>query len=318
MLDECLMALSRSTMGPLECLVVDDASTEGVYSVAERHGARVIALDHNAGPARARNIGAAHARGELLLFLDADVCIHSDAIARILDHFRREPSLDAVIGAYDDSPSAQTAVSQYRNLLHCYTHRAGRRDAATFWAGCGAIRKAAFSRSGGFDDGYGRPAVEDIELGLRLKAAGGRILLDPEIQVTHLKRWTFMRMVRTDIFDRGVPWTRLILRSGFMPDDLNLRRSQRLSVLAVFLLILAVCFRAEWAALACALLCALLNVRFYSFLAARRGWRFLLKAVPLDFLFHLYSGFAFLLGTGLHLFSGVKASFSAIAGEETP
>lgn len=316
-LERCLAALARSAVPPLECLVIDDASTDPVKSVAERHGARLIVLKHRAGPARARNIGALYAQGDLILFLDADVCIHADAITRILDHFRSDASLDAVIGAYDATPEAPAAVSQYRNLLHCYTHRTARPDASTFWAGCGAIRKEAFSRCGGFDVSYGRPAVEDIELGLRLKASGGRILLDPEIQVTHLKRWTLMSMIRTDVFDRGVPWMRLILRSGFMPDDLNVRISQRLSVVAVYLLVLAVYFQAEWAGLACAFLVAALNARFYSFLAARRGWQFLLPAVPLHFLFHFYSGIAFFIGATQHLFSGMKSTLSAMAREET-
>ncbi len=50
-------------------------------------------------------------------------------------------------------------------------------------------------------------------------------------------------MVRTDVFDRGIPWTLLILRAGRMPDDLNVRWTQRLSILGVaaLLLLTAVC-----------------------------------------------------------------------------
>jgi len=84
MLDECLGALSRSAVKPLECIVVDDASTDGAQLVAERHGARVIVLEDRRGPANARNLGALHAHGDLILFLDADVCIHADALGRIL------------------------------------------------------------------------------------------------------------------------------------------------------------------------------------------------------------------------------------------
>jgi hypothetical protein len=57
---------------------------------------------------------------------------------------------------------------------------------------------------------FSRPQIEDIELGYRLSARGYRILLQPEIQVTHLKRWTFATMLKADFMDRGVPWARLL------------------------------------------------------------------------------------------------------------
>jgi glycosyltransferase involved in cell wall biosynthesis len=302
---------------PLECIVVDDASTDGAQQVAERHGARVIVLGERQGPARARNFGARHAHGDLILFLDADVCIHADAMARILDNFRRDPSLDAVIGAYDDEPAAAPFVSQYRNLLHCFTHRAGRPEASTFWAGCGAIRKEAFLKCGGFDDRCDRPAIEDIELGSRLKANGGRILLDATVQVQHLKEWTFANMLRTDVFDRGIPWTRLILRAGSMPDDLNVRWSQRLSVALAFLLMAGLYLGSLKAVIGCALAMVGLNWHFYVFLAALRGLLFAFRAVPIHVLFHIYSAVAFLLGTCLHLVSLIRPSVSELPGEET-
>jgi len=315
-LERCLESLSRSALAPLECVVVDDASAEDVKAVAERHGARLIRLGHRQGPAQARNMGALDARGRIILFLDADVCIHEDAITRIVDHFRRDPSLDAVIGAYDDSPAAAPFVSQYRNLLHCFTHRAGRREASTFWTACGAIRREAFLRCGGLDESFGRPAIEDIEFGTRLRDAGGRILLDPLIQVQHLKCWTLARMLHTDIFDRGIPWTRLILEAGSMPDDLNVRWSQRLSVILVFLLALALSSGSAGVALGCTAAVAAVNWRFYRFLWRRRGVLFMLSAVPMHFLFHFYSGLAFVVGTILHFLGLLRPSASEIPGEE--
>jgi len=317
MLERCLDALSRSTVRPLESIVVDDGSADDSKTVAERFGARVIVLDQCQGPARARNVGARHAHGDLILFLDADVCIHDDAIGRILEHFNQDPSLDAVIGAYDDQPAAAPFVSRHRNLLHCFTHREGHREASTFWSGCGAVRRETFLQHG-FDERYYRPAIEDIEFGARLRSAGGRIRLDAAIQVQHLKCWTFLDMLKTDILDRGVPWTRLILRTGSMPDDLNVRWSQRLSVALVFLLVVVI-WRADVTATAsCALALTCLNLRFYAFLAARNGPWFALRAVPLHFLFHFYSGVAFLLGVALHVKSLTKPSVSEIPDEEIP
>ncbi len=316
-LEQCLQALADSTVQPLECLVVDDASSDDPRAVAARYGARLVVLEKRVGPARARNTGAREARGDVLLFLDADVCIHADALMRVAENFRREPRLDAVIGAYDDAPAVATFISQYRNLLHCFTHRSGKREASTFWAGCGAVRKAAFLRCGGMNENYGEPAIEDIEFGARLKAGGGRILLDAAIQAKHLKHWTFMNMLRTDIFHRGVPWTRLILRSNSMPNDLNVRWSQRLSVALAFLLIALLTAGEGKIAALCAAVLAGLNLPFYAFLLARGGAFFMLRAVPLHFLFHLNCGAAFALGACGHFWAVVKPSTSEVSGEET-
>ena len=117
-------------------------------------------------------------------------------------------------------------MSRFKNLLHHFTHQHSQGEASTFWVGCGAIRREVFGALGGFYGGYGRPAVADIELGMRLKEAGQRILLDPAIQVTHLKYWTLASLFKSDIFDRAVPWSRLILRQGRLPVTLNIEFSR--------------------------------------------------------------------------------------------
>lgn len=243
-LEACLAHLAASVSAPVECIVVDDGSTDGSAEVARRYGAKVLSTGGRAGPARARNIGAREARGEILFFLDSDVCVHPDTLERLRQDFQADPQLDALIGSYDASPGSHDFLSQYKNLMHYFVHQHGRQEACTFWSGCGAIRRAVFLEHAGFDESYERPAVEDIELGYRLRMAGRKVLLDKGLQVKHLKRWTFWGLVKTDILDRGIPWTELILRDRCMPNDLNLELSQRVSVALAFLL-LGICVAAS-------------------------------------------------------------------------
>jgi glycosyltransferase involved in cell wall biosynthesis len=242
----CLERLARSTELPYECLVVDDGSTDDSVEVARRFGVSVLSTGGRRGPAYARNLGAKAATGTILFFIDADVCVHTDTLARVLWNFRIDPQLDALIGSYDDSPESPDFLSQYRNLMHCFVHQHSRSEAATFWSGCGAIRKQVFLEFSGFDESYKRPAIEDIELGFRLVQADKKIVLDHTLLVNHLKRWTFWNLVKTDILDRGVPWTELILRDRHMPRDLNLQLSQRVSVAIAFLLFLVATVGAIW------------------------------------------------------------------------
>jgi cellulose synthase/poly-beta-1,6-N-acetylglucosamine synthase-like glycosyltransferase len=204
--------------------------------VAAQNGAKVIATGGRSGPARARNLGVKAATGEIVLFLDADVCVAPDTLSKIGDEFSWDPDLSALMGSYDDSPSEQNFVSQYRNLMHYFVHQNGRREATTFWAGCGAVRRQVFLDVGGFDERYGTPAIEDIELGYRLSRAGLKLALRADLQVKHLKAWNLGSMMKADFFYRALPWSELTLQSSRMPNDLNLRISQRISVALVFIL----------------------------------------------------------------------------------
>lgn len=245
-LRQCLDALAGSETAPFECIVVDDCSDDDTPDVAKEFGATVLHTNERCGPAGARNLGARTATGDILFFLDSDVCVHPDTVRRVADSFAADPGLAAVIGSYDDSPRSKDFISQYKNLMHSFVHQRSRQEASTFWSGCGAIRREIFLEFGGFDDSYNRPSIEDIELGYRLYEAGRRIALHRDIQVKHLKHWTFWNLIKTDIFDRGIPWTELIHRDHHMPNDLNVHISQRISVALVFLLSGMSLFAAFW------------------------------------------------------------------------
>ncbi|MGC4048940.1 MAG: glycosyltransferase family 2 protein [Paludibaculum sp.] len=237
LLVQALEAMAASRVKPFELLVVDDCSTDDSAQVARSYGAQVLRTSGQSGPAHARNLGAHAAKGDVLFFLDADVCVHPDTIELVADAFT-DPQLDALMGSYDDEPAEPDFLSQYKNLMHCFVHHTSRSEACTFWSGCGAIRREVFQEYSGFDESYERPAIEDIELGYRLTEAGRRIMLDRNVQVKHLKRWSFWNLLKTDIFDRGIPWTELILRDNHMPNDLNIQLSQRVSVALVYVLTL--------------------------------------------------------------------------------
>ena len=307
-LERCLEALLASDFRDYEIVVVDDGSADGSAAAASQaRGVEVHALGARRGPAAARNRGSAHARGSIILFVDADIVVRIDTLARVAAHFRLSPSLAAVFGSYDDVPAAQNFVSQFKNLLHHFVHQQSLTQAETFWAGCGAVRREALEAVGGFDERkYNRPSIEDIELGRRLRRAGFRIILDRELQVTHLKRWTLSSMLRADIFDRALPWSRLILRDGGMINDLNLRVSDRVSAaltgLAVALLFLSYLRPMLLAAMLATLTAVfLLNLRFHCFLKEQRGLWFAARSFALLTLYYFYSGTVFALCCCAHV-----------------
>src|SRR5690606_3775923 len=121
-------------------------------------------------------------------------------------------------------------------LRHHEVHqRAGRANprASTFWSGLGAARRESLLAAGGFAPRYGRPSIEDVELGARLVAAGGAILIVPEAQGTHLKNWSVRELWRTDVLQRAIPWAAMAVERGELPQSLNADRRGRVSALAL-------------------------------------------------------------------------------------
>ncbi len=294
---EPLLAMARRGE-ILEVIVVDDGSTDRSATLAAELGCKVLATGGRKGPGAARNLGAREACGHILWFVDADVIPHEDAARRLVEGFG-DPEVVAVFGSYDDRPSAQNFLSQYKNLIHHFVHHQGRSEASTFWSGCGAVRKSPFLDVGGFDTHrYARPSIEDIELGYRLRAARGRILLLPDVQGTHLKEWRLLDLVRTEVWRRAIPWTRLMLERAGLTDDLNVAMGERLrAALAVALLggVAAAIWDPGLWWLPVALLGAVIwgNWELVKFFHHRKGLGFTAGALLFHQFYYLYSAAAF-------------------------
>jgi GT2 family glycosyltransferase len=297
----CLAALASSTRCPDEVLVADDASSDGSADLARQHGAQVLSLKAPPhGPAFARNRGAERATGDILVFLDADVAIHSDALALMERYLTEHPEISAVFGSYDAAPRAGSLVSRYKNLLHHYVHQHSKREASTFWGACGAVRREVFAAVGGFNEEYERPKIEDIEFGARLRRAGYKVWLCADVQVKHLKRWTLASLLRADILDRAIPWSRLILQDTHLPSDLNLNMKSRLAAIMAWgmLAFLVLAVRWPWTAIGGLLsltVVAVLNADLYRFFQRCGGFRFAVGAAALHMLYLLYSSLVFAL-----------------------
>jgi len=113
-------------------------------------------------------------------------------------------------------------------------------------------------------------------------------------------------MLQADFFQRALPWTQLIHREGGLVNDLNIDVSGRASVILTFGLLGALVLTL-WqpfllvGASAMGLMLFVLNVRLYRFFLEKRGLRFAAQTIPWHWLYFLYSGVAFAIGTMRHL-----------------
>lgn len=260
-LARCLAAIAAADDRPTEVIVVSEP--------------------RGAGPAEARNAGVTRAHADVVVFIDSDVIVRPDVFTRIRAALERDAEVVALFGSYDDVVASGEIVAGFRNLLHHTVHQRSAGDVRSFWAGLGAVRRTAFAEAGGFDaERYPYPSIEDVELGGRLSKRG-RIVLDPDLQGTHLKRWTLASMVRTDFSRRGVPWVALLINQRAVPTTLNLGRRERGSALAALAVAYGLVRRRPLVAVSGLAAGAMLNRDLIAVLHRRLGVRGALAGVGL-------------------------------------
>jgi GT2 family glycosyltransferase len=284
-----------------EIVVADDGSTDGSGDYCRERGAVVVHTGGRKGPAEARNVASRQASGEIVWFVDADVVAHDDAAQKLAEAFAA-PDVVAVFGSYDDAPPDAAFASQYMNLRHHAVHQRHSGAASTFWSGLGAVRREAFLAVGGYDAGrYLRPSIEDIELGYRLGERGGRLVLAPELQGTHLKRWTLKGVIETDVLMRALPWTRLLVERPEIPLHLNIRASERAKALLGGALLASLPLALlgaipRWTPLALFALAWAVNRPLFAVFRRRNGVGFALAALAFHQLHYVYAGASYVYG----------------------
>lgn len=210
----CIVGALSGVVKPLEVIVVDDCSTDDTATIVETLVARhpdvvkLICAPVNAGPSRARNIGAASAKGSYYFFIDSDTEMLPDTLQNFL---RRIPEADAVSGIYHPEPLNDGAVPRYKSYLLAYFFgRRGVFDHDVFIASSAGIRAEVFHAVGGFNESlpWGMD-VENEEFGNRI-VVKYRMLMDPSVNVRHYFPG-FGKLTRT-YFHRVSLWMELFLK----------------------------------------------------------------------------------------------------------
>lgn len=201
---------------PYEVIVVDDGSRERLEALCREYRARCVRLESGQGPAAARNTGASVARGEVLLFLDADVEYPAGLMETALNELDGDPALQAVAFLNQPYDPEDTAIKNYGAVLEHYwftalfTDDAGRTVVHGFTTRNGFVRKAAFDDIGGFDTSFTTNALEDYDIGKRL-AARHKVVLLREPTVYHNYPSSLVRVLR-NCFVRASLWVGYYLR----------------------------------------------------------------------------------------------------------
>ncbi len=296
---ECLRAVYRLNHTHYEVIVVDDHSSDNTLDITGEFPCQTISLPAHAGVSAARNRGASASQGEILFFLDSDILVEPDTLDRIAATLAVRPGISGLFCSYQKDTVPQNFTSVYKNFLHHYTHQTSNEQATTFCGGFGAIKREVFFKIGEFDESH--HSMEDVDLGYRLYQSGYKIFLDKTIQLTHCKRYTLFSLMKSDVVNRAIPWTLIMLDRRIFRNDLNTKTSNTLSVPLAFLLLfdLPLLFFSVVALSLLPLLLLMflfLNRHFFRFIYQEKGLIFTLRAIAMNWFSYLYSGGGLVLG----------------------
>lgn len=287
---DCLDALLASDHPRFEVIVVDDASTDGSADTAAARGVVVISRARRGGPSAARNTGAARARGEVLVLLDADVVVQPTALSQAVAFLRGNPGVTGLSAIYAADSRARGFGSQYLNLKQRHFQLQLPALPDTAWTAFFAIWREAFLACGGLDATMHHPAADDLVLGSRLAAAGHRLAFRRDIEVEHLKEvsvfgtWRFHHTHARE-WSRASRRYRLLLPQKVQ----HSRRPVGNTLLATGIVGVLLCGPAgvllaplPWAAALGGLGIAAVawNAGFLRWMARERGWRFAARSLP--------------------------------------
>lgn len=164
-IQECLESVVRQDYTNFEIIVVDDNSTDNTYQIASKFS-KVILLDKQSGAGKARNIGAANARGDIFVFLDSDCRVEPDYLGRLHDIFRKE-NPDVITGGYDKYLD-ENKISKFNFYELTYRRRNLSGYIGSFSSHNLAIKREVFLDIGGFPEYILGAAWEDMEFSLKL------------------------------------------------------------------------------------------------------------------------------------------------------
>ncbi len=319
-LEKCLRHVLQSTYKDYEIIVVDDCSDDESAEIAKRYTENIIRLNKRAGPATARNVGSQKAKGEVLLFIDADVFIMNDTIHRIANFLNENKHIDGVTGLYAEQSPSVNFCSRYKLLYLRYKFINMPEFVSVPNTALLAVKKDSFKKVKGFNTYMF--TCEDFEFGQRFSKAGYKIYIDKSLEVIHNRYFSFITLVYND-FTKAINLTHLFLiwkndiyRYPGEKGILSISIKQQLGIIFTMLLLINLCllfFHLSPVFIATELILLLftiiVNIDFWRFQWKGKSILFKIQSFLFTYFEHLLSAIAVITAIFRRIFKKSKGDF---------
>lgn len=291
-LGKCLASIYHSNYQTYEVIVVDDASTDNSAAVAQSFGCKLIELDKNSGVAAARNVGAESAAGAILVFIDSDVVIEPETLAKFAATHEDGNVSICTSQVYPVSLSSGFAPELLAATWHYIINRASDNPFSVSTMAF-SIRRKIFSQLGGFNTTYKSSGGEEFEIAVPIRSHGYTVHFDRTILVHHHYQsfWARFKTVLRRSHVYGL--TAYQYRFGFDKDQGTVSEVlNSLLALIGFLSIplMIVDLRYLMLFLLSLLAHLLIDGSFYRYLQSSKSSFFAVRAVPVHFAWYFAAG----------------------------
>lgn len=283
---DLLVSIFRDAVDDMEVIIVDDSSTDNTVELAKQYPVRLIEMERNGGPAKARNRGVREAKGEIIFFLDSDVVVLDGTLQAVKDYFEKNPSVKCVIGICDTMSLNKGFVPHYMAMFE-YIHLIGTpgNKVSVFAPRCGAMKRAFFLEIGGYNESYKGADVEDFELARRVNRTDP-IILNEKMLVRH-QFATFKQAVR-NYFKRTVMWVHLFIKEKKLDNAGPTAPSNGIAALCAFvsfalLFLIPVAPFFKNAVIFILIIFFIANLKWWNFIRKEAGLLFAVRALFLNY-----------------------------------
>jgi glycosyltransferase involved in cell wall biosynthesis len=179
--------------GKYEIIIADGMSKDDTVKIAKKYANKVI-VARKKGIAVGRNAGARIAKGEILLFIDADTMLLFNTLSEISKAFRNKKIVGATCPILPLTPKLNFLFFYW--AINRYIKSSTKKKKAKVAGICCAYRKSTFEKVGGFDEKL--ETYEDINLSERISKFGKIAFVEDTLALTsvrRLKAWGTVKVV---------------------------------------------------------------------------------------------------------------------------
>lgn len=238
---KCLEAAFASRYGKYEVIVVDDCSTDNSVEIIKSFPCTLLQLETHGGTSKARNTGALNSRGEILFFIDSDCLLQEDTLSSVNKAISGQDNSSVIIGGtYTRLPYDSGFFSTFQSIFINYSETK-RREPDYIASHAMAIDSGLFRKSEGFPEKF-LAMIEDVEFSHRMRRAGFKLIMSPQILVQHIFNFTLTKSLK-NAFKKSLFWTIYSIKnkdlfkdSGTASVGLKINAAANISIILSFFL----------------------------------------------------------------------------------